>query len=87
MYVKFDGDRAAEAKFEGTGCAISQAAASMLTEYLKGKTKHDLQKADLKTVQSLLKVKVGAGRIDCALLPVQALRQAKNISITSAKTR
>jgi len=38
MYVSVDGDRVADARFEGSGCAISVASASLLTEAVKGKT-------------------------------------------------
>src|SRR5918998_3435286 len=38
MYVNLDGARIREAKFEGSGCAISVASASLLTEAVKGKT-------------------------------------------------
>jgi len=75
LYLKFDGERISNAKFEGSGCAISQAAASMLTEYLIGKTRNDLEKVDLNTVLSLLKVQVGPGRLQCALLPIQAIKK------------
>lgn len=38
LHVKFDGDRVTDLKFTGRGCSISQAAASMMTEAVKGKT-------------------------------------------------
>ncbi|MGB9626013.1 MAG: Fe-S cluster assembly sulfur transfer protein SufU [Phycisphaerae bacterium] len=38
VFLKLDGDIVKEATFEGTGCAISTASASMMTESLKGKT-------------------------------------------------
>lgn len=38
VYLLLDGDVVQDVKFEGTGCAISQAAASMMTQVLKGKT-------------------------------------------------
>lgn len=38
MYVQLDGDRIRDARFEGAGCAISVASASLLTESVKGKT-------------------------------------------------
>ena len=38
LYVKLDGDRIADVAFQGTGCAISKASASLMTEALKGKT-------------------------------------------------
>ena len=38
VYVALDGDRIADVSFQGRGCAISTAAASLMTEVLKGKT-------------------------------------------------
>ena len=38
VYVKLDGDVVADASFEGTGCAISTASASIMTQLVKGKT-------------------------------------------------
>ena len=38
VYLAIDGDRIADVSFEGRGCAISTAAASLMTEVLKGKT-------------------------------------------------
>lgn len=38
VYVELDGDNIKEVSFEGRGCAISQASASLMTEILKGKT-------------------------------------------------
>jgi nitrogen fixation NifU-like protein len=39
FYLKFDGDRIGEVSFEGSGCAISKASASMMSAVLKGKTR------------------------------------------------
>ncbi len=38
VYLTLDGDRIADVSFQGRGCAISTAAASLMTEVLKGKT-------------------------------------------------
>jgi nitrogen fixation NifU-like protein len=38
LSLRLDGDRVAEVAFEGQGCAISQAAASMMTDLLRGRT-------------------------------------------------
>ena len=38
VYLAVEGDRIADVSFEGRGCAISTAAASLMTEVLKGKT-------------------------------------------------
>lgn len=41
VYVRFEQDRVVDISFEGQGCAISQASASLMTEVLKGKTTTD----------------------------------------------
>ena len=38
IYLELEGDRIKDVSFEGRGCAISQASASLMTEILKGKT-------------------------------------------------
>ena len=38
LTLRMDGDRVADVKFEGSGCAISKASASMMTDLVKGKT-------------------------------------------------
>ncbi|MFA5799711.1 MAG: iron-sulfur cluster assembly scaffold protein [Candidatus Peribacteraceae bacterium] len=62
--------------WHGKGCAISQAAMSMLSEELPG---FPLQKAkSLKpdVMLDLLKVPIGPRRLKCALLPLHALKNA-----------
>jgi nitrogen fixation NifU-like protein len=43
LYVKLEGDRIADVSFQGTGCAISTASASILTQVLKGKTREEAE--------------------------------------------
>jgi len=43
LYLKTDGDRIVEAHFDGRGCSISQASASMLTEAIRGLTLEEAQ--------------------------------------------
>lgn len=43
VYLRLDGDRIADISFEGSGCAISQASASLMTTQVKGKTAADVQ--------------------------------------------
>ena len=38
LYVKLDADRLSDVKFEGSGCAISKASASLMTDAVKGRT-------------------------------------------------
>ncbi|MFQ5816520.1 MAG: Fe-S cluster assembly sulfur transfer protein SufU [Terriglobia bacterium] len=43
VYLKLEGDRVQEASFQGSGCAISTASASLMTETLKGKTRAEVE--------------------------------------------
>lgn len=61
--------------FEGKGCVISQAAASLLTESVIGKTVDQVLVWDAATMLALLGMQLGPVRIKCALLPLQALQQ------------
>ena len=44
LYVALEGERLKDLKFEGKGCAISVASASLMTETLKGKTRAEAQR-------------------------------------------
>ncbi len=43
VYAALDSDRVASVKFEGRGCSISQASASMMTERLMGKSRAEAE--------------------------------------------
>jgi nitrogen fixation protein NifU and related proteins len=43
VYVSLDGDTVTDVAFKGSGCAISKASASMMTQAVKGKTKHEAE--------------------------------------------
>ena len=53
LFVKLDGDRIADVSFDGSGCAISVASASLLTESVKGRTVKDAE-ALFSTMHDLL---------------------------------
>jgi len=42
-YIKYDNDRVEDISFVGSGCAISTAAASLLSEAVKGKTREEVE--------------------------------------------
>jgi len=44
VYVNLDGDKIQDASFQGSGCAISKASASMMTQSVKGKSKKEAEK-------------------------------------------
>lgn len=64
-----------DVKFMGTGCAISQAAASMLTDEIKGKSLEEAKDIGREFVTSLLGIEVGPVRIKCAALILVALKE------------
>ena len=43
VYLRMDGDRISEVKFEGAGCAISKSSASVMTTELQGKTRAEAE--------------------------------------------
>jgi nitrogen fixation NifU-like protein len=67
--------RATEVKFYGSGCALSIAAASIFTQYLKGKTRTQLQKIPSGKIEQLLNIKVSPARKKCVQLPYAALKK------------
>ncbi|MBO0910714.1 MAG: SUF system NifU family Fe-S cluster assembly protein [Acidobacteria bacterium] len=44
VYLNLEGDRIRDIGFQGSGCAISKASASMMTQAVKGKSKQDAEK-------------------------------------------
>jgi nitrogen fixation NifU-like protein len=69
-------ERITEVKFEGRGCAISQASASMLTTIVKGKTVPDAEAIDREAILKVLGIPLSAVRLKCALLPLAVLKLA-----------
>jgi len=64
--------------FDGTGCVISQAAASLLSELVIGKTLDEVLKLDTAFMKELVGIPLGPVRLKCALLPLQALQDGLN---------
>ena len=63
-----------EVRFNGQGCAISQASASMLTELVKGKTLDDARRISKDEILSLIGGQLSAVRLKCALLSLKVLK-------------
>ena len=62
LYLKLDGDRIVDIAFEGSGCAISKASASIMTDVVKGKTRSEAEEMFQK-MHNMLTGK-GSGDID-----------------------
>lgn len=63
-------------RFSGEGCAISQAAASILTEHVKGKTINEIMKLDGDDMLELLGIEVAPMRLKCAMLALETLKKS-----------
>lgn len=61
--------------FDGSGCVISQAAASMLTELCQGKTIPAILALTSSDMATLVAIPLGPTRLKCAVLCLQALQQ------------
>ena len=65
----------AEVRFNGRGCAISQASASMLTEKIEGASLDELRAITPQDVLEMLGVEIGPARQRCALLALKVLHE------------
>ncbi len=74
IFIKFDGDRVSEVSFIGQGCAISQAAASLLTDHIKGMSTAELTALTQQDIFDLLGFPVGMTRLRCALLGLKTVQ-------------
>ncbi|MEA3309868.1 MAG: iron-sulfur cluster assembly scaffold protein [Chloroflexota bacterium] len=69
-------DRIAEVKFEGQGCVVSMATASLLTEEVIGKSPEEISAWGLPDIEELLGgMRLSMGRVKCALLALTALQK------------
>jgi len=75
MTINFEVNKIKEIKFSGEGCIISNASASMLTEYVKNKSKLELKKLNSKFIIKMLGINLGINRLKCAVLPLEALQK------------
>jgi nitrogen fixation NifU-like protein len=75
MGVRLEGDRVVDVRFNGTGCAISQASASMLTDEIMGKTLAELAAITKDDIFAMLGITLSPARQKCALLAWEVLRK------------
>jgi nitrogen fixation NifU-like protein len=71
-----DDDRVSEISFEGEGCTISQAGASVVTEMFTGKTLADVEATPAEAILDLLGREIAATRLKCATLGLNTTKEA-----------
>jgi nitrogen fixation protein NifU and related proteins len=74
--VAFDRESISEIKFSGRGCAISQAATSMLTELVIGKTPDEAAALEKDDLLAEVPIPLTPARLKCALLGLTTLKMA-----------
>jgi nitrogen fixation NifU-like protein len=78
FFLKLDNTKTsiADVKFEGEGCAISQASASMLTEELIGMKLSEMKVTVNKDfIMEMLGIDVNPARLKCALLSLECIKK------------
>ncbi|MEM0149336.1 MAG: SUF system NifU family Fe-S cluster assembly protein [Candidatus Micrarchaeaceae archaeon] len=76
IYMDIEKNKVQEIKFEGSGCAISMASASMLTDYAKGKNIKELEAMGVKDMIKIIGIDPGPARLHCATVALKAMKEA-----------
>ena len=76
VHIRLDGDRVADLRFHGQGCAISQAAASIISDELKGKTVAEIASLDRHFINEELGIDLSPTRLKCGLLSLKVVQGA-----------
>ncbi len=69
-----ENNKVSDARFQGHGCAISQASADLLLESIIGKSIDDVKKMGKQDILDMLGIDLGPVRLKCALLSLKVLK-------------
>jgi nitrogen fixation protein NifU and related proteins len=72
--IRVNGNISHRSRFEGKGCAISQASADLLVESIHGKSLDEVKKLNKQDVLDMLGIDLGPVRLKCALLSLKVLK-------------
>lgn len=76
VYLDIQDGKIQDIKYDAMGCAISVAAASLLSEEIKGLELSEVEKLDDEYIQELIGTKLTSSRIKCAMLSLDGVKKA-----------
>ena len=76
LHIKTVRNKVKDIKFTGSGCAISIASASILTEFVEGKHISEIQKLKQQDFLDIIGIPLSSTRMKCALLAFYALKNS-----------
>lgn len=74
--LQIEGDTVTEVRFQGRGCAISQASASMLSEMIEGRPIEEVVRLGKDDVLDALGIPISPARTKCAFLCLRVLHRS-----------
>lgn len=79
MMLSIKDGKIQDLRFSGSGCAISQASASMLTEIVKGKSVNEIKEMTKEDIFEMVGIHLSVMRVKCAMLSLDTLKNAIKI--------
>ncbi len=76
VYIIINNKKIKDVKFIGRGCAISMASASMITDFIKGKSIKEIEQYNGDIIKNILGIDPGPVRMKCATLSLRAIKEA-----------
>lgn len=76
IQIKVKDGKVCDVGHQTSGCAISTASMSILSDHIKGMGVDDVAKIGFDDIQELLGIEIGPGRLKCAMLSLRAVRKS-----------
>lgn len=76
LQLKIDDGKIADAKFDGTACAVSIISSSLITDFIIGKTLEEAKQIDKDKLLEMIGLNLTTSRVKCATLVLNALQNA-----------
>ena len=80
VYLKIEGDKIVDIGYEGSGCAVSFAGISMLSEKIRGLGVEEILKQGDDYMLDMLGMKGKSPRVKCATVGLEAVKRAINMA-------